>query len=314
MPAPVLGRAESGATAAHLRRGQTREKKYKKKEETPWRTCSANISRRYRISLIADLLAQYRRRDPDKVAIVDLDQGTSISFGALDRAVTDIASALRERGVGKGSPRAASFRRDPRKAVDLARNLAARRGRGAAQYRAQCALIADLARHGLPRACAGAQASWTAMRCWRAGRSSASANTARTRPTPIRRTISFARCRAAMAADSSARAQRSRRHSLHLLHVGHDQPAQGRRLRPLRLLAQRAVDPGMPRTDRRRPHAGIPLVRLEFGAGAQPDAVPRNRSHIAYGQAVFAQPILRLDPATTASPSPPACRRCSTCC
>ncbi len=52
---------------------------------------------------IADLLAKYRERDPDKLAIVDLDQGTSISFGALDRAVTDIAAALSERGVGKGS-------------------------------------------------------------------------------------------------------------------------------------------------------------------------------------------------------------------
>jgi acyl-coenzyme A synthetase/AMP-(fatty) acid ligase len=52
---------------------------------------------------IADLLAKYRERDPDKLAIVDLDQGTSITFGGLDRAVTDIAAALRERGVGKGS-------------------------------------------------------------------------------------------------------------------------------------------------------------------------------------------------------------------
>jgi acyl-CoA synthetase (AMP-forming)/AMP-acid ligase II len=52
---------------------------------------------------IAELLAQYRRRDPDKLAIVDLDQGSSISFGALDRAVTDIAAALKERGVGKGT-------------------------------------------------------------------------------------------------------------------------------------------------------------------------------------------------------------------
>jgi acyl-coenzyme A synthetase/AMP-(fatty) acid ligase len=51
---------------------------------------------------IADLLAQYRRRDPDKLAIVDLGQSTSISYGALDRAVTDIAGALKERGVGKG--------------------------------------------------------------------------------------------------------------------------------------------------------------------------------------------------------------------
>jgi acyl-CoA synthetase (AMP-forming)/AMP-acid ligase II len=52
---------------------------------------------------IAELLAQYRRRDPDKLAIVDLDQGSSISFGALDRAVTDIAAALKARGVGKGA-------------------------------------------------------------------------------------------------------------------------------------------------------------------------------------------------------------------
>jgi acyl-coenzyme A synthetase/AMP-(fatty) acid ligase len=52
---------------------------------------------------IADLLAQYRRRGPDKPAIVDVDRGRSISFGALDRAVTDIAAALKDRGVAKGS-------------------------------------------------------------------------------------------------------------------------------------------------------------------------------------------------------------------
>lgn len=52
---------------------------------------------------IADLLAAYRQRDPDKLAIVDLDQETSISFGGLDAAVTDIAAALRGKGVGKGS-------------------------------------------------------------------------------------------------------------------------------------------------------------------------------------------------------------------
>jgi len=52
---------------------------------------------------VADLLAQYRRRDPDKLAIVDLDQGSSITFGALDAAVTDIAAALKGSGVGKGS-------------------------------------------------------------------------------------------------------------------------------------------------------------------------------------------------------------------
>ena len=52
---------------------------------------------------VADLLAAYRERNPDKLAIVDLDQDTSISFGELDRAVTDIAAALKARGVGKGS-------------------------------------------------------------------------------------------------------------------------------------------------------------------------------------------------------------------
>src|SRR3954469_12709364 len=52
---------------------------------------------------VADLLAQYRQRDPEKLAIVDLDQETSISFGGLDRAVTDIAAALKRADVGKGS-------------------------------------------------------------------------------------------------------------------------------------------------------------------------------------------------------------------
>jgi long-chain acyl-CoA synthetase len=52
---------------------------------------------------IADLLAQYRRREPGKLAIVDLDQETSISYGALEPAVTDIAAALNQRGVRKGS-------------------------------------------------------------------------------------------------------------------------------------------------------------------------------------------------------------------
>ncbi len=52
---------------------------------------------------IADLLADYRARHPDKLAIVDVDQEKSISFGALEAATTDIAAALKERGVAKGS-------------------------------------------------------------------------------------------------------------------------------------------------------------------------------------------------------------------
>lgn len=51
---------------------------------------------------IAELFAQYRARDPRKTAIVDLDGGTSISFGELDQITTDIAHDLKRRGVGKG--------------------------------------------------------------------------------------------------------------------------------------------------------------------------------------------------------------------
>ena len=52
---------------------------------------------------VADLLAKYARRDPDKPAIVDLDSGTAISFGQLERVVIDIAADLKRRGIRKGS-------------------------------------------------------------------------------------------------------------------------------------------------------------------------------------------------------------------
>jgi acyl-coenzyme A synthetase/AMP-(fatty) acid ligase len=51
---------------------------------------------------LGELLALYRARDPAKTAIVDLDQGSEISFGALDEIVTDIALHLRGLGVGFG--------------------------------------------------------------------------------------------------------------------------------------------------------------------------------------------------------------------
>lgn len=52
---------------------------------------------------IAELLAEYARRDPGKTAIVDLDQnGASIAFGELEQVVTDIAIDLKRRGVRKG--------------------------------------------------------------------------------------------------------------------------------------------------------------------------------------------------------------------
>ena len=52
---------------------------------------------------VADLLAEYAKRDPSKTAIVDLDQGNaSITFGELEQVVTDIAADLKRRGVKKG--------------------------------------------------------------------------------------------------------------------------------------------------------------------------------------------------------------------
>ena len=47
--------------------------------------------------------------------------GRSISFGALEAAVTDIAAALKRNGVGRGRAGPAPLRRVPRKAPDLAR-------------------------------------------------------------------------------------------------------------------------------------------------------------------------------------------------
>ena len=52
---------------------------------------------------VADLLAKYANRDPNKTAVVDLESGTSISFGALERAAIDIAAYLTSKGLKKGS-------------------------------------------------------------------------------------------------------------------------------------------------------------------------------------------------------------------
>ncbi len=50
----------------------------------------------------ADILTGYAKRDPAKTAIVDLDQGTSITFGSLNQASIDVASDLKRRGVNHG--------------------------------------------------------------------------------------------------------------------------------------------------------------------------------------------------------------------
>jgi long-chain acyl-CoA synthetase len=51
---------------------------------------------------VADILAQFRARDPDKAAIVDLDQGNAVTFAELEQLVTDIGADFRRRGITKG--------------------------------------------------------------------------------------------------------------------------------------------------------------------------------------------------------------------
>ncbi len=52
---------------------------------------------------VAELLATYRARDPRKIAIVDLESGSSIAFGELEQVTADIAAFLKDKGVTKGS-------------------------------------------------------------------------------------------------------------------------------------------------------------------------------------------------------------------
>jgi acyl-CoA synthetase (AMP-forming)/AMP-acid ligase II len=52
---------------------------------------------------VADLMAKYARRNPKKTAIVDLETGTAIDFGQLDRVAIDIAAYLKSKGIKKGS-------------------------------------------------------------------------------------------------------------------------------------------------------------------------------------------------------------------
>jgi long-chain acyl-CoA synthetase/malonyl-CoA/methylmalonyl-CoA synthetase len=52
---------------------------------------------------VAELLAKYKVRDPNKTAIVDLDENLSITFDALDQITIDIAAFLKSTGIEKGS-------------------------------------------------------------------------------------------------------------------------------------------------------------------------------------------------------------------
>ena len=216
---------------------------------------------------VADLLAKYARRDPRQ----DRHRRSGIRHG--DRFRPARPDRDRHRGLPQeqrhqqGQPRPAAVRREPGKAPDLARRLAARRRGLPVQSRDQRKADGGAdrgARSGADRLSQGDRRRRDGRRRARAAH-------------PLRRLVAdrraadpqdeFFACAAARRRGATARAQRSRRHGLHLLHLGHHGAAEDRRLQPRRLLDERPRHAGIPRADRGRPHAGIPLVRLELGAG-----------------------------------------------
>ena len=96
---------------------------------------------------LAELFAQYRDRDPHKIAIVDLESGTKVTFGALEQVTTDIAVFLKGNGVRHGSRVLLLSDEKSRKATVVVRRVASRRGGVPAQYRNQ--------RENLGRPCSG---------------------------------------------------------------------------------------------------------------------------------------------------------------
>ena len=52
---------------------------------------------------VAELLTAYAARDPERLALVDIDQDVSLNFAELEALVTDIAADLKKRGLAKGS-------------------------------------------------------------------------------------------------------------------------------------------------------------------------------------------------------------------
>ena len=245
---------------------------------------------------VADLLAKYSARDPDKTAIVDLDGGSRIAFGDLDRVTTDIAAELKRRGVGKGDRVLLLSDENLREAADLARHLAHRRGDLPDQHRDQPEA------HGRSGGRAQARRDPPPQgdrRCRHGRRQSGAAHQVRQmvagrRARPAGRVLRQAVARPRR--QRTARAQPGRRYRLRVLHLGHDRQAQDRDLRSRRLLAQRPRYAGISRPHRGRPHARISLVRLELGAGPEPAAVPAEGPDDAHRQALLAQPVLRLDP------------------
>ena len=189
---------------------------------------------------IADLLAQYRRRDPDKLAIVDLDQATSITFGGLECAVTDIAAALKRRGVAKGTR--VLLLSDENLEKLLIWLAIWRLGAVVAPLNIElnATFIADLATAiGPVLTLVHKELDGNALL---AGRpfvrfGAYMPNAAQSDPEDD----VFGAMPRGTRPDKPARAQRGRRHRRHLLHLRHHQPAQDRGLRSLRLLAQRTL-------------------------------------------------------------------------
>ena len=147
---------------------------------------------------VADLLAKYARRDPGKTAIVDLESGTAIDFGQLDRIAIDIAAYLKSRGIGKGSRVLLLSDGNPGDAADLARRLAARRRGLPVQSRDEREADGDAdggARSRADRLSQGDRrcSRWSATAARRACASATGRRTARR----TRRTNSSPRCRAA---------------------------------------------------------------------------------------------------------------------
>ena len=81
----------------------SRSRRRRRSRLSPWRTCSASIGWKSRTLRSPICSRGTGAAIPDKLAIVDLDHASSITFGALEAAVTDIAAALSEHGVRKGS-------------------------------------------------------------------------------------------------------------------------------------------------------------------------------------------------------------------
>ena len=51
---------------------------------------------------IRSVLDTYKHRHPEKIALYDLDQETSVTYRELHGVVNRIARFLRDRGIGKG--------------------------------------------------------------------------------------------------------------------------------------------------------------------------------------------------------------------